>query len=140
MEAIGWESRGVVTTILIVDDEEPVRDFLGMVLEDAGYHILRASNGREALGLIERYLPALVLADVMMPVLGGVELIRRLRSGLDTVHIPVILMSSAGEWVAEGAGADAFLAMPFDLEDVEALVRCWLPRRMTQDAPLRSSP
>jgi two-component system phosphate regulon response regulator PhoB len=117
-----------VSTILVVDDEAPVRELLGLVLGDAGHRPVLASNGGQALALAERESPDLVIADAVMPVLGGVELCRRLKGRAATKAIPVILMSSAGPRVAEGAGADAFIDKPFDLAAMEALVRRWLAR------------
>jgi two-component system phosphate regulon response regulator PhoB len=117
-----------VSTILIVDDEAPVRELLGLLLGDAGHRPVLASNGGQALALVESDPPDLVISDVMMPVLGGVELCRRLKGRAATRAIPVILMSSAGRRVADGAGADAFIDKPFDLATVEALVRRWLAR------------
>ena len=83
---------------------------------------------RLALELIGRERPDLVLSDVMMPVLSGAELCRRLKADSDTQNIPVILMSSAGGQSTHGAGGDAFLDKPFHLEDLESLVRRWLAR------------
>lgn len=127
-----------MATILIVDDEEPVRDFLAMLMEDAGHCTLKAIHGAQALELVAKEQPDLVIADIMMPVLNGTELCRRLKARADTRVIPVILMSSAGPRSADGAGADAFIAKPFVLEEMEALVRRWLPSE-TRDAVPRPS-
>jgi CheY-like chemotaxis protein len=127
-----------VATILIVDDEEPVRAFLASLMQDAGYRTLLAIHGAQALDLIEEERPDLVICDIMMPVLNGAELCRRVKAGRETMAIPVILMSAASEWAAEGAGADAFIAKPFDLDDMEALVRRWAP--LEKDAPTSSTP
>ena len=78
------------------------------------------------LEIIDKERPDLVLADVMMPVLSGAEMCRRLKANADTRSIPVILMSSAGGQSADGAGGDAYLDKPFHLEDLEDLVRRWL--------------
>ncbi len=117
-----------MATILIVDDEGPIRSFLAMLLEDAGHHTQQAINGAQALQLIEvGERPDLVISDVMMPVLNGTELCRRLKGSPQTRPIPVILISAAGPRAAEGAGADAFIAKPFDLDAMEALIEKWLP-------------
>jgi CheY-like chemotaxis protein len=113
--------------VLIVDDEEPVRDFVAMVLEDAGYRTARSIHGAQALEAMRTDRPDLVLSDVMMPVMGGVELCRRMKSEKATRTIPVVLMSSLGRRMGDGGGADAFIAKPFTLEELEALVRRWLP-------------
>ncbi len=112
-----------MATILIVDDEEPVRDLLAILLEDAGHRTFGAIHGAEALELVAKEQPDLVISDVMMPVLNGTELCRRLKARADTRVPQVILMSSARTLSVEQAGADAFIAKPFNLEDMEALVR-----------------
>jgi CheY-like chemotaxis protein len=111
-----------VATILIADDEEPLRELLGAVLEQAGHRTLLAIHGGRALELAKAERPDLVISDVMMPRMGGVELCRRLKAGDGTRAIPVILMSSAGEQVARGVAFDAFLAKPFHLDELERLV------------------
>jgi CheY-like chemotaxis protein len=117
-----------LATILIVDDEGPVRQLISQVLKDGGHHILQAIHGAQALEMIGKDRPDLVLSDVMMPVLSGAELCRQLKASADTRSIPVILMSSAGRQSADGAGGDAFLEKPFHFEDLEDLVRRWLAR------------
>jgi len=116
-----------VRTILIVEDEAPLRELLADLVEDAGYRPLQAIHGREALALIEQERPDVVLSDVMMPVLNGAELCRILKAQPSSASIPVILMSAAGPAIADGAGADAFVDKPFELSELEALVRRWLP-------------
>jgi CheY-like chemotaxis protein len=129
-----------VALILIVDDEAPIRDFLAGFLEDAGHRTVEAINGAQALAVIAKERPDVVLCDVMMPVLNGAELCRRLKAGAETTSIPVILMSSAGPKATEGAGADAFIAKPFDsLDDVDALVRRWSPPEEPARGATRSS-
>ena len=117
-----------MSTILIVDDEAPVRNLLAQLLRDAGHRTLTAIHGSQALDLANREHPDLVIADVMMPVLGGAEMCRRLKGGAATQGIPIILMSGAGRQVADGAGADDFIDKPFDLDAMERLVQRWLAR------------
>jgi CheY-like chemotaxis protein len=116
-----------MATILIVEDEPPVRSFLAMFLEDLGHTVRTAINGMEALTQVASERPALVLTDVMMPVMGGHELCRRLKGDPDTAGIPIILMSAAAGNVMAGAGADAFIAKPIELDTVDALLHRWLP-------------
>ena len=112
-------------TILVVDDERPVRELLAALLADGGHRVLTAGHGQQALEVVAAERPDLVISDLMMPVLGGAELCRRLKAGAGSM--PVILMSSAHARQAEGTGADAFIAKPFDLEAMEAVVGRWLP-------------
>ena len=122
-----------MATILIVDDEEPIRELLAMTLEESGHRILLANHGRQALELVARERPDLIIADVMMPVLDGRALCRQLKDDPQTRIIPVILMTSAGRQAASNAGADGYLGKPFNLDQVEALVRHWLPTSGTAD-------
>jgi two-component system, OmpR family, response regulator VicR len=126
---------GTVATVLIVDDEEPVRGFLTMLIRDSGHRVVQAIHGGRALEVVEREKPDLVISDVMMPVLNGAELCRRLKARADTRHIPVILMSSSGKQAADGAGADAFIAKPFELDEMESLVQRWLLPEVHGDDP-----
>lgn len=120
-------SAGRVFTLLIVEDEEPMREFLAQLLTDDGYNVRLAIHGRHALELIEQERPDLVLSDLMMPVLDGAELSRRLKASDDTRQIPIILMTSSGRRAADRAAAEAYIAKPFDLERLEELIQRWLP-------------
>jgi CheY-like chemotaxis protein len=111
-----------VATILVADDESPIVDLLRDLLEEEGHTVLAARDGREALALARRERPALVLSDVMMPLLDGVQLARRLREEDATREMVVILMSAAQPPDIAALGAVAFLAKPFDLDDVTRLV------------------
>ena len=115
-----------MSTILIVEDEKPVRDLLEMLLDDAGYRVVVATHGGQALELVEQEPPDLVISDVMMPMVGGAELCRRLKRDASTRQIPIILMSAAGRQVAHDIEADAFIDKPFDIAAMETLVRRWL--------------
>jgi CheY-like chemotaxis protein len=79
-------------------------------------------HGADALARVAEAAPDLVLADLMMPVLGGAELCRRLKADPATEAIPVVLMSAVRPGVGVAAGQAAFLAKPFDLDAVEAIV------------------
>lgn len=116
-----------MATILVVDDELPLREMIAVVLEEGGYEVLQAGNGREALALLEHTLPALVVADVMMPFVSGIALLAAMRSRAELAGIPVILMTAAERERALSAGAAAVLDKPFNLDALEALVRRWLP-------------
>ncbi|MBV8716276.1 MAG: response regulator [Chloroflexi bacterium] len=111
--------------ILVVDDEKPVRRFLVAALEQEGYEVIEAGHGAHALNLINSgsKRPDLVISDVMMPLVGGVELCKILKSNPSTANIPIVLMSAAHARASTGAGADAIIGKPFDLDALEALVR-----------------
>jgi two-component system, OmpR family, response regulator VicR len=113
-----------MATILIVDDEKPVRQFLAAALAQDGYEVVEATHGEHALSLISSgSRPDLVISDIMMPLVGGIELCRMLRADPSTADIPIVLMTAAHARASTSAGADAIIGKPFDLDALEALVR-----------------
>ena len=100
--------------ILVVDDEPNVRFLVRMILEGAGYAVVEASHGGDALECAKESRPGLVVTDLMMPVMGGRELIERLRADPDTAAIPIVVLStSAGSLTTS---ADIVLGKPFKPE------------------------
>jgi two-component system sensor histidine kinase/response regulator len=114
-------------TILIADDEEFIVDLLATLLEDEGYRVLRAYDGLEALTLAERERPDLVLSDVMMPRLSGIELARRLRISEDGSGPPIVLLSAVDP-PRDLPERTIFAPKPFDLEHLATLVARLLGR------------
>ena len=111
--------------ILVVDDQRPVRELLVQALEEKGYRVLQAVNGRHALKVIANAGldgPDLIISDVMMPLVGGVELCLAIKANPETAMIPVVLMSAAAQHLSQRAHADAFIAKPFDLDAMDLLV------------------
>ena len=111
-----------MTTILVVDDEEPILQLVGELLQDEGYTTLRAYQGAQALELARRARPDLVLTDLMMPIMSGAELCRCLKHDPTTRDVPVVVMSAAGRVRVDDLDCDEFLAKPFDLDALLALV------------------
>jgi CheY-like chemotaxis protein len=112
-----------VAQILIVDDEPDVRFVLKLAFESAGHQIVEAHHGVAALERVEDSRPDLVVTDVMMPVLGGLELVQRLRSDPQTATIPILLLSSHATATATAtatSGADAAFVKPFRPHEVLA--------------------
>ncbi len=106
--------RGEGQCILVVDDEPFIRDSTVDLLEDAGYSVCTASDGKEALAQLQANSPMLVLTDIMMPVMDGIELIRTIRaSGSDLPIIAASGMMGEKQREVDEAGADAFLAKPY---------------------------
>jgi two-component system phosphate regulon response regulator PhoB len=112
--------------ILVVDDERPLRELLATLFEEAGYRVRTAIHGRDALTQIEDARPDLIVMDLMMPVMGGVELYRRLKRSAETRAIPVVIMSAGLSRPDDLHDADAFIAKPFNLAAVEAVVNGFL--------------
>lgn len=115
-----------MATILVVDDETHIATLLQDVLEDEGYIVFAAGNGRDALAIARRERPAVILSDVMMPLMDGITLSRALRQEPATAMAVVVLMSAAPVPDYRGAGATAFIAKPFALADVIAIIAAHL--------------
>jgi CheY-like chemotaxis protein len=117
-------------TILIVDDDPVIQKLLSVNFEMEGYLVLTANDGVEGLEKAQSELPDLVLVDVMMPRMDGLEAAHRLKSDPATKHIPVVLLSAKAQStdVHGGleAGADDYVTKPFDplelLDKVAALI------------------
>lgn len=106
--------------VLVVDDEKSLCHLIAEIVQEHS-KVLTAYNGKEALQLIRQHRPDLVVSDIMMPEMTGVELLRIIRSERATRHIPVILLSAASsQHIA--AEADAFIRKPFDLDVLESTI------------------
>lgn len=118
--------------ILVVDDSRLAQKMIGDRLKTAGYSVVTAYNGEEALAWLEREVPDLVISDVVMPGIDGYELCRRMRKEPRLVNVPVILLTARGgisEKVAGfEAGADDYLVKPFDPVELELRVKALLAR------------
>ena len=115
--------------ILIVDDDPPTVKWTSFLLRDEGYEVITADNGRSGLELVERELPDLVILDVMMPQIDGLEVCRRIRQTMD---VPIIMLSAKGETADKvtglKVGADDYLAKPFEPAELLARVKAVLRR------------
>lgn len=118
--------------ILVVEDDVEIRLMIKELLESS-YAILEASNGREALEIISEQRPILVISDIIMPVMDGVEFVKKMKASDFTRHIPIILLSSKNsiESQIEGfeTGADAYINKPFNFRHLEALVKSLLKKK-----------
>ena len=112
----------MTTIILVVEDEDPIRQLVCELLEAEGYRVLEARHGAHALELALQECPALVLTDIMMPIMDGAALCRQLKNHPQTRSVPVVAMTAAGQTTAAASGADAYLTKPFDLDGLLALV------------------
>lgn len=113
-------------TVLVVDDDAAIRTLIAELLDEAGYAVLEADCGRQALRLVHEYGPSVVLVDHSLPDMSGLDLLERLRARPTSRHIPVMLVSGlAHQLVGRTHGADRVLAKPFDItvmvEQVDAL-------------------
>ncbi|MDI6812954.1 MAG: response regulator transcription factor [Desulfitobacteriaceae bacterium] len=121
-----------MAVILVVDDEEPIQELLRFNLEKEGYHVRLASDGLEALAFIEKELPDLVLLDLMLPGIDGLEVCRRLRMQAKFQDLPVIMLTAKGEEIDKvlglELGADDYITKPFSPRELLARIKARLRR------------
>lgn len=111
------ESSENKETILVIDDNQDIRNYVRSVLQDE-YKIVEAANGQEGIQQAMKYVPDVIICDVMMPIMDGMECCRHLKSEIQTSHIPVIMLTAyaADEQKIKGyeCGADSYLSKPFN--------------------------
>jgi two-component system KDP operon response regulator KdpE len=115
--------------VLVVDDEKPLRDFVRRNLEVRGYKVLTASNGLEALAMFKNESVQLVIMDIMMPHMDGLEATRRIRQDS---RVPIIILTAMGEEAdkvrAFDLGADDYLTKPFGVGELLGRIKAVLRR------------
>lgn len=123
-------------TVLVVEDERPLRDFVRRNLEVRGYRVLAAGNGLEALAFFNSENIDLVIVDLMMPQMDGLEVIRRIRQASQT---PVIVLSALNEETdkvrALNLGADDYLTKPFGVNELLARIQAVIRRSRWSTQP-----
>ncbi len=114
---------GTAKTILICEDDENLRQLIRVVIGD-GYSFLEADDGAEAVELAREHRPDLIILDLMLPRLSGLEVLDRLRNELPEGDTHIVVMSAwtHAENAALSAGADRFVPKPFEAEELVALV------------------
>jgi DNA-binding response OmpR family regulator len=123
-------------TILIVDDEPTIVEVVGLYLQREGYRVVTAADGTAALSLVEQQRPDLVVLDLMLPGLSGLEVTKRLRAGGE---LPIIMLTARGEEadrvVGLELGADDYVTKPFSARELVARVKAVLRRSHPEAAP-----
>lgn len=124
---------GAITKVLIVDDDENISEVIDMYLKSSGYNTKVASNGKEAQELYLDYTPDIVLLDVMIPYIDGIDILKWIRKQKET---PVIMITAKGDTfdkvLALEIGADDYIVKPFEPKELLARVKAVL-RRYSSD-------
>jgi DNA-binding response OmpR family regulator len=119
--------------ILVVDDEDSVRQLFQIVLQHEGYEVILATNGAEALIAAHREKPDLIILDWMMPVMDGMSTLRQLRGDAATSQIPILMLtarqSDSDTHAALVEGADVYLTKPFEPQEVLSVISRLLPEK-----------
>ena len=125
--------------ILVVDDDRDVAGTIERTLRRRDHHVSVAYSGVQALQLIQGQRPDLVVLDIMMPRMGGIEVCQRIRVLPNVASVPILFLTAKGkiEDKIEGfeAGADDYLTKPFDLRELELRVKALLRRSLPTEAP-----
>ena len=118
--------------ILIADDEPNQLELMSFNLSNAGYSVIKAANGKEAIELIENHSPDLIILDWMMPKMSGIDVCRTLRSRSETKQIPIIILSARSEdsdkSLGLDTGADDYISKPFSPKELISRVKALLRR------------
>ena len=108
-----------MATILVVDDEPAIVDILRAILEEEGYDVITAANGRQALNLMAAHRPDAAICDIMMPVLDGRAFCRALEKDPLLQGVPIVLMSAVQDLIRKSdCRYAAYIQKPFDLDTV----------------------
>lgn len=139
-------SRSKLPILLIIDDNADIRSFIKKGLGDK-YYVYEAENGQNGFDLAIKVIPNIIITDLMMPIMDGIELCEKLKTTQETSHIPVVMLTAktSQEWEIEGlkTGADAYIRKPFDMELLELKLvnilkmRDELRRRFNRDTTLQ---
>lgn len=112
--------------ILIADDEEDIKMLLSMYLENSGFDVVTAFDGLDTLARVKESNPDLILMDIMMPIIDGIEVTRRIKADEETAHIPVVMLTAAVKTnmvdKAMAAGAADYISKPFEPDRVKEII------------------
>lgn len=118
-------------TVLIADDNDDTRQMFQTLLVGKGYRVIEASDGEQAVDLIQHQSPGLVLLDLGLPRLNGLSVIRRLRKDLGLIEVPLVVITGYDHHFesAVAAGCDDYLLKPIDFERLDAILDYYVPNR-----------
>ncbi len=122
----------MIPYVLVVEDEDALSALLQYNLDKEGYRVTIASDGEEALVMVDEQMPDLVVLDWMLPKVSGVEVCRRLRARPETRNLPIIMLTARGEETDRirglDTGADDYVVKPFSMSELAARIRAVLRR------------
>jgi DNA-binding response OmpR family regulator len=134
------ESRSVPVKpgkIVIIEDESDILEVIAYNLKREGYEVYESRDGEDGLLLIEKHAPDLVILDLMLPTIGGIELCSKLKSDMVTRDIPIVMVTAKGEEsdivLGLGVGADDYVTKPFSPKELVARVKAVLRRGKLKD-------
>ena len=124
-------------TVLIVEDDDELREILHAEFELEGLTVLTATDGSEAVTTVRRLKPDLILMDIMMPVMNGIEATEIIKSDEETKHIPIVMLTAAGnkEDIVKGleVGAIDYITKPFFMPELKARLKAILQHKIMYD-------
>jgi CheY-like chemotaxis protein len=123
--------------VLVVDDDEDMVEVIELLLHDAGYATRTAQNGRQALDVIAESMPALIVLDMLMPVMNGWQFAREFRARYGS-KVPIVVATAAEHVLSRGEEIDAagVLPKPFEVSDLLRLVAQHIPATAPASAPV----
>ncbi|MEL7833248.1 response regulator transcription factor [Fodinibius sp. Rm-B-1B1-1] len=126
-------------TILVVDDEQDLLDLIEYNLQKEGFDVLKAEDGKEGIKVAREHNPNLVLLDIMMPKMDGMEVVERMRSDKDLKHIPIIFLTARGDEKTEveglDKGGDDYITKPISTTKLISRIKAVL-RRFEETQPM----
>ncbi|MFT5875911.1 MAG: two-component system alkaline phosphatase synthesis response regulator PhoP, partial [Clostridium sp.] len=122
--------------ILVVDDEEHIQELIKFNLEKSGYKVICADNGIDALKLAKEQLPQLMLLDLMLPGMDGLDVCKEIRKDSNMSNMPIIMITAKGEEIDKiiglELGADDYITKPFSVRELVARIKAILRRTAMQ--------
>lgn len=139
-----WVLSGKGRKVLIAEDEEHIRRLIKVILEQGNYNFIEAKDGKEALEKVSEEMPDLIILDLMMPKIDGIEVCKQLKKNALTRKIPIIMLTAKREMsdkvIGIRVGADDYLTKPFEPRELRARVRTFLDKEKKERNPITNLP